>query len=99
RFHILNKYALIIFISSLNIMNIYIVITIIIFIIIFYLITTTKENFTSLVDLNPLTTYDDYGTFNFILQTDDLPYWNPTYEDMSDNFKTYKEDPNNFKYS
>ena len=33
------------------------------------------EKFTSLNGLNPLTTYDDYGTFNFILQTDDFPYY------------------------
>ena len=46
------------------------------------------ERFTTLNGLNPLTSYDDYGTFNFILQTDDLPYYNPKYEKMGCCFRT-----------
>jgi len=51
------------------------------------------ERFTSLNGLNPLTTYDDYGTFNFILQTDDLPYYDPTYEKMGCCYKTFHKQP------
>lgn len=40
------------------------------------------ENFTSLIGLNPLTTYDDYGTFNFILHTNDLPYYDKGFAGM-----------------
>lgn len=46
------------------------------------------EKFTSLNGLNPLTTYDDYGTFNFILQTDDFPYYDSTYEELGCCYKT-----------
>ena len=37
------------------------------------------EKFTAFSGLNPLTSYDDYGTFNFILQTDDLPFYDKGY--------------------
>lgn len=47
------------------------------------------EQFTTLNGLNPLTTYDDYGTFNFLLHTNDLPYYDPTYAKMGCCFKTY----------
>lgn len=40
------------------------------------------EKFTALVGLNPLTTYDDYGTFNFLLHTDDLPYYDKGFAGM-----------------
>jgi hypothetical protein len=38
-------------------------------------VTSQIEQFTANVGLNPLTSYDDYGTFNFIFHTDDLPYY------------------------
>lgn len=37
------------------------------------------EKFTAFSGLNPLTSYDDYGTFNFILHTDDMPYYDKGY--------------------
>ncbi len=33
------------------------------------------EQFTALSGFEPLTSYDDYGTFNFILHINDLPYY------------------------
>jgi hypothetical protein len=48
----------------------------------------SKENFTALNSItSELTTYDDYGTFNNILQTDDLPYYDPTYMNMMCKFQ------------
>lgn len=44
-------------------------------IVILFIKCKSKENFTALSGLNPLTSYDDYGTFNFILHTDDMPYY------------------------
>lgn len=41
-----------------------------------------SESFTALVGLNPLTTYDDYGTFGGILQMDDLPYYDQGFKRM-----------------
>lgn len=40
------------------------------------------ENFTALSGFNPLTNYDDYGTFNFIFHTDDMPYYDPGFADI-----------------
>jgi hypothetical protein len=40
-----------------------------------FCIATQVEQFTALSGFNPLTSYDDYGTFNFILHTDDMPYY------------------------
>ena len=37
------------------------------------------EQFTAFSGLNPLTSYDDYGTFNFLLHTDDEPYYDKGY--------------------
>jgi hypothetical protein len=75
-------------------------ILLVVLVIIIYLIATsnkyssltdqTTESFTALRGIeSPLTTYDDYGTFNFILQTDDLPYYDPTYDDMGCAYKDY----------
>jgi len=66
-------------------------------IILYFIIVTkkNKENFTALVGLNPLTTYDDYGTFNFLFHTDDFPYYDPTYENLGCNVRTY---PNTAQY-
>jgi len=48
------------------------------------------EKFTALSGIQqPLTTYDDYGTFNFLLHINDLPYYDSTYEDMSDDYRDY----------
>ena len=48
------------------------------------------EKFTALRGISsPLTTYDDYGTFNFLLSTNDLPYYDPTYEDLQMTAKDY----------
>ena len=42
---------------------------------------TEIEKFTALSGIsNPLTSHDDYGTFNFIMQFDDLPYGTGYYE-------------------
>jgi len=40
------------------------------------------EAFTALVGLNPLTTYDNYGTYGDILQLDDLPYYDAGFKSM-----------------
>ena len=71
--------------------KIFIVILLVIIAIALYLlarnqnIESSKENFTVVVGTsNPMVTYDDYGTFNFILHTDDLPYHDPTYDILSD---------------
>ena len=40
-------------------------------------LTKQIENFTTLSGFNPLTNYDDYGTFNFIFHENDLPYFDP----------------------
>jgi len=57
----------------------------------FFVYKRNIEHYTALVGLNPLTTYDDYGTFNGILQMDDFPYWDPTYENMGCSVKTYSD--------
>lgn len=68
-----------------------ILILVIIAFIIYWITTNTntieknKEYFTMLMGFQkPLTTYDDFGTFNFLLHTNDLPYYDPTYDRMSD---------------
>lgn len=73
----------------------YLFIFIIVCIILFFVVKNNKEKFTALVDLNPLTTYDDYGTFNFLFHMDDFPYYNPTYENLGCSVRTY---PNTPKY-
>jgi len=40
------------------------------------------ETFTALSGFNPLTTYDDYGTFGGILHTNDLPYYDKEFKAM-----------------
>jgi hypothetical protein len=40
-----------------------------------YYSTDKTEKFTALSGFNPLTSYDDYGNFNFIFHEDDLPYY------------------------
>src|SRR5579862_2875114 len=83
----------------MNCVGIIILVSVLCIIIYFVIYTTKKENFTSLVGPSkPLTTYDDYGTFNFIFHMDDLPYYNPTYEDLGDDFKNYSDGAKNFKY-
>lgn len=43
-----------------------------------------RENFVALSGIEgPLTTYDGYGTFNFIFNLNDLPYYDPVYWDAS----------------
>lgn len=78
--------------SDIRVMKFAILIAVIILMTLLYLIIfwhnqqIKKEidNFTILTNIEgPLTTYDDYGTFNFILQTDDLPYYDPTYHEMT----------------
>jgi len=69
------------------------IIFIVICIILFFLVKDNKEKFTALVDLNPLTTYDDYGTFNFLFHTDDFPYYDPTYENLGCSVRTYPDTP------
>jgi len=45
----------------------------------------------------PLLNYDDYGTFNFLFHTDDLPYYDPTYEWMGCDFTNWDgADPNEY---
>ncbi|XWV25019.1 putative ORFan [Tupanvirus deep ocean] len=60
--------------------------------------TTIKNNpefFTILKDIqSPLTSYDDYATFNFIHHTNDLPYYDPTYNNMVNLTKTNTKYPN-----
>ena len=73
----------------------YLIIFIVIFILLFVVFKNNKEKFTALVGLNPLTTYDDYGTFNFLFHMDDFPYYNPTYENLGCSVRTY---PNNPEY-
>lgn len=52
-----------------------------------YLVFKQLEKFTSLTEIQmPLATYDDYGTFNFLLQTNDFPYYDPTYQNLTNNF-------------
>lgn len=66
------------------------ILLIIIFIVLYFLIKTQtilnyKEEFTTIVGTSdPLVTYDDYGTFNFIHHFNDLPYYDPTYNIISD---------------
>lgn len=49
---------------------------------------TISENFVALSGISsPLTTYDSYGTFNFLFNTNDLPFYDQTYDDMGCNFK------------
>lgn len=71
--------------------KIYIMILLIIVFTVLYLLVKNqnieqyREDFTAIVGTsNPLVTYDDYGTFNFIHHFDDLPYYDPTYNIMSD---------------
>jgi hypothetical protein len=75
------------------------IISLIILIIIIYLLvsksnTSTKSDIEKFTGLNgiesPLTTYDDYGTFNFILQIDDLPYYDPEYYNLLWKYKDFK---------
>lgn len=54
-------------------------------------VTKSIEDFTALSGIQlPLVTYDDYGTFNFLLQIDDFPYYDPTYENMGDDYRDYE---------
>jgi hypothetical protein len=77
--------------------NIAIIILIILFIIIYFVVLRSMnkinketEHFTAISGMEqPLTTYDDYGTFNFLLQIDDFPYYDDTYEDMGCEFSNY----------
>lgn len=58
------------------------------------------ENFTAISGIEqPLTTYDDYGTFNFLLQIDDFPYYDPTYVNMGDDYRDYKPNVKNNRIS
>jgi hypothetical protein len=51
------------------------------------------ENFTAISGMEgPLTTYDDYGTFNFLFHTDDLPYYDPTYFNLLCSYRDYVPD-------
>ena len=72
------------------------IIILVVWILIKYNNTSIKEsieNFTAISGIEqPLTTYDDYGTFNFLLQTDDLPYYDPTYENLGDDYRDYDPD-------
>jgi hypothetical protein len=77
----------------------YIAIILLIFlIIVIYLITAgsisqyekTREKFVALSGIeSPLTTYDGYGTFNFLFNFDDLPYYDPTFENLEYELKDY----------
>ncbi|XWV26273.1 putative orfan [Tupanvirus soda lake] len=59
------------------------------------IIKNNPEFFTILKGIqNPLTSYDDYGTFDFIHHTNDLPYYDPTYNNMINLTKTYTKYPN-----
>ena len=54
------------------------------------------EKFTTLIGIeDPRTTFDDYGTFNGIYHFDDLPYYDPTYENM---LQKYEDECNSIKY-
>lgn len=65
-----------------------IILLIIIVIVVYFLVKTNQKSirtdfFTLLRSIEkPLTSYDDYGTFNFIHHTNDLPYYDPIYDDM-----------------
>jgi hypothetical protein len=68
------------------------IILLILFVVVLWLCTrSTKdmmENFTMLKSIaglfgGSMVTYDDYGTFDFMLHTDDLPFYDPTYNDLS----------------
>lgn len=65
------------------------IVLLLIIVIIFYFIIKSNQKinqmdfFTLLRSIEkPLTTYDDYGTFNFIHHINDLPYYDSTYDDM-----------------
>lgn len=61
---------------------------IVILIIVFLLITKSKEPFTALGPIQgTLTSYDDYGTFNFIHHFNDFPWYDSTYSDMGCSMK------------
>jgi hypothetical protein len=66
----------------------WLVIILISFILIIYLVVKTsstnqKEEFTILKPIRgPMVSYDDYATFNYIHHTNDLPYYDPTYDNM-----------------
>src|SRR5687767_7679485 len=75
--------------SNINCLIIFVIICVILF----FVLKNNKETFTALVDLNPLTTYDDYGTFNFLFHTDDFPYYDPTYENLGCSVRTYPDTP------
>lgn len=76
-------------------MNRYVIVTLIIVIaIMIYFVNklffSRNENFTALGPIGqPLVTYDDYGTFNFIFHTDDLPYYDHEYDDLEYNYKDF----------
>ena len=74
-----------------NLINL--VIFIVACIVLLMLFKDNTEKFTTLVGLNPMTTYDDYGTFNFLFHTDDLPYYNPKYENLGCSVRTYPNTP------
>uniref|UniRef100_A0A6C0LT06 Uncharacterized protein n=1 Tax=viral metagenome TaxID=1070528 RepID=A0A6C0LT06_9ZZZZ len=53
------------------------------------------EKFTALSGIEvPLTTYDDYGTFNFLFNLDDFPKFDHTYDQMAGWFTNW--DPHKF---
>lgn len=72
-----------------------------------YFVSSSNENFTKLTGFNPLVSYDDYGTFNGIMHTNDivsfkrpnlsmregsvLPYYDPTYNNMTCIINDYQE--------
>lgn len=49
---------------------------------------SVKEKFVALTGIeSQLTTYDSYGTFNFLFNTNDLPYYDPTYDNLGCEFR------------
>lgn len=47
----------------------------------------------------PLVTYDDYGTFNYLMHFDDLPYHDSTYDNMSCAWRSYDPHKYDTKYT
>jgi hypothetical protein len=45
------------------------------------------EKFVALSGLNPLTTFDDYGTLNHLMHFDDFPFYDPSYENLLYKYK------------
>ena len=72
-------------------MNKYLIFIILIIVFILYLEYYNKnitENFVALSGIeSSLTTYDSYGTFNFLFNTNDLPYYDPTYDNLGCDFR------------